>query len=80
MATVRTGGFIGRLVKRVQTWFNEVTAELKRVVKPTPQETTQMMMVVIGFILIVGVWFALWDVILTNLTHRIEQWVERIGR
>jgi hypothetical protein len=53
MATVKTGGFFGRLVNRVQTWFREVVAELKRVVKPTPEETTQMMLVVVGFILVV---------------------------
>ncbi|MEN3001492.1 MAG: preprotein translocase subunit SecE [Armatimonadota bacterium] len=80
MATVKTGGFISRLVNRIQTWFREVTAELKRVVKPTPEETTQMMLVVIGFILIVGLWFALWDLVLTNLTLWIDQRVERIGR
>mgnify|MGYP000374446606 CR=1 FL=1 len=80
MATVKTGGFLGRLVKRVQTWFNEVTGELKRVVKPTPEETTQMMLVVIGFILIVGLWFALWDLALTELTTRLDKWVQGIGR
>jgi preprotein translocase SecE subunit len=80
MATVKTGGFIGRLVNRVQTWFREVTAELKRVVKPTPEETTQMMLVVIGFILIVGLWFALWDVILTHVTNWIDERVQRLAR
>jgi len=80
MATVKTGGFIGRLVNRVQTWFREVTAELKRVVKPTPEETTQMMLVVIGFILIVGLWFALWDLALTHLTFKIEQWAQQVRR
>jgi preprotein translocase SecE subunit len=80
MATVKTGGFIGRLVNRVQTWFREVIAELKRVVKPTPEETTQMMLVVIGFILIVGLWFALWDVILTHVTNWIDERVQRLAR
>ncbi|GBC93170.1 Protein translocase subunit SecE [bacterium HR15] len=80
MATVKTGGFIGRLVNRLQTWFREVTAELKRVVKPTPEETTQMMLVVIGFILIVGLWFALWDILLVKITSHIDQWVLGTGR
>lgn len=80
MATVKTGGFIGRLVNRIQTWFREVTAELKRVVKPTPEETTQMMLVVIGFILIVGLWFAFWDLALTQLTSKIEEWAVQVRR
>ncbi len=80
MATVKTGGFVGRVVNRVQTWFREVTAELKRVVKPTPEETTQMMLVVIGFILIVGLWFALWDLALTELTQYIEKQLHGLGR
>ena len=80
MATVKTDGFFGRLVNRVQTWFREVMAELKRVVKPTPEETTQMMLVVIGFILIVGIWFALWDVILTRVTDWIDERVSQLGR
>ncbi len=80
MATVKTGGFIGRLVNRVQTWFREVMAELKRVVKPTSNETTQMMLVVIGFIVIVGLWFALWDVILTRVTDWIDERIKQLGR
>ncbi len=80
MATVKTGAFFGRLVNRVQTWFREVMAELKRVVKPTPEETTQMMLVVIGFILVVGLWFALWDVILTYLTGWIDERLQHLGR
>jgi preprotein translocase subunit SecE len=50
------------------------------VVKPTPEETTQMMLVVIGFILVVGLWFALWDVILTNVTNWIDERVQRLAR
>jgi preprotein translocase SecE subunit len=80
MATVKTGGFFGRLVNRVQTWFREVVAELKRVVKPTPEETTQMMLVVVGFILITGLWFALWDALLAYLTDKIDELLQRLAR
>ncbi len=68
MASVETKtpakkGLFGRL----STWYREVTAELKRVVKPTPDETNQMTLVVIGFVIIAGLWFAFWDFVLTRL-------------
>jgi preprotein translocase SecE subunit len=80
MSTVKTEGFIGRVIKRVRTWFSEVTAELKRVTKPTPEETTQMMLVVIGFILVVGLWFVLWDVLLAKVTESIDKWVQQVAK
>ncbi|MCS7208714.1 MAG: preprotein translocase subunit SecE [Fimbriimonadales bacterium] len=75
MASLKTQTERPGLVARLRTWFHDIVAELRRVVKPTPEETTQMMLVVIGFVLVVALWFALWDVVLTNVTTRIEQWV-----
>ncbi|MFQ3611132.1 MAG: preprotein translocase subunit SecE [Fimbriimonadales bacterium] len=62
------------LIGRIQTWYREVTAELKRVVKPTPDETNQMTLVVIGFVIVAGLWFAFWDFVLT----RLDQWLRAI--
>lgn len=79
MASVKTGSESTGLVARIRRWFNEVAAEMRRVVKPTPEETTQMMLVVIGFVLFVGIWFFLWDTILTLVTVRIENWTRSLG-
>lgn len=76
MASLKTQTERPGLVARMRNWFHDIMAELRRVVKPTPEETTQMMLVVIGFVLVVALWFALWDVVLTNLTNRIDQWVQ----
>ncbi len=79
MASVKTGSESTGLVARIRRWFHDVAAEMRRVVKPTPEETTQMMLVVIGFVLFVGIWFFLWDVILTLVTTRIETWTRSLG-
>jgi hypothetical protein len=39
-----------------------------------------MMLVVISFVLVVAIWFAVWDAVLTYVTQRIEAWVDTIGR
>ncbi|MCS6919344.1 MAG: preprotein translocase subunit SecE [Fimbriimonadales bacterium] len=72
MASLKTTERPG-LIARMRNWFGDIVAELRRVVKPTPEETTQMMMVVIGFVIVVAIWFAFWDVALTRLTVWIEQ-------
>ncbi|GIV08563.1 MAG: hypothetical protein KatS3mg020_0977 [Fimbriimonadales bacterium] len=76
MASVKTTERPG-LIARMRNWFGEIAAELRRVVKPTPEETTQMMLVVVGFVVVVAIWFAIWDVALTRLTGWIEQQVVR---
>lgn len=76
MASLKTQTERPGLIARMRNWFHDIVAELRRVVKPTPEETTQMMLVVIGFVLVVALWFAFWDVVLTNLTNRIDQWVQ----
>ncbi|MER3559009.1 MAG: preprotein translocase subunit SecE [Armatimonadota bacterium] len=80
MVSVKTEGGSTGLLARLRLWWREIMAELRRVVKPTPDETTQMMLVVIGFVLVVGLWFALWDVVLFQITHRIEAWIHGPGR
>ncbi len=77
MASLKTTERPG-LIARLRNWFSEIVAELRRVVKPTPEETTQMMLVVIGFVIVVAIWFAFWDVALTRVTGWIEQRV--VGR
>jgi hypothetical protein len=37
-----------------------------------------MMLVVIGFVLVVAIWFAVWDTALTYATQRIEAWVDSL--
>ncbi|MCX7925859.1 MAG: preprotein translocase subunit SecE [Fimbriimonadales bacterium] len=78
MASLKTQTERPGLIARMRNWFHDIVAELRRVVKPTPEETTQMMLVVIGFVLVVAVWFALWDTALTYLTHQIDQWVRGV--
>lgn len=80
MASLKTQTERPGLIARLRTWFGEILAELRRAVKPTPEETTQMMLVVIGFVLIVALWFAFWDVVLTAITTRIDAWVESLQR
>ncbi|MCS7273480.1 MAG: preprotein translocase subunit SecE [Fimbriimonadales bacterium] len=80
MASLKTQTERPGFVARMRTWFNDILAELRRVVKPTPEETTQMMLVVIGFVLIVALWFAFWDAVLTYITTRIETWSQSFGR
>lgn len=77
MASLKTTERPG-LISRVRQWFGDIAAELRRVVKPTPEETTQMMLVVVGFVIVVAIWFAFWDFALTRLTQWIEQQI--IGR
>lgn len=72
MASLKTQTERPGLIARTRNWFHDIVAELRRVVKPTPEETTQMTLVVIGFVLVVAIWFALWDSVLTYLTHSIE--------
>lgn len=72
MASLKTQTERPGLIARIRNWFHDIVAELRRVVKPTPEETTQMMLVVIGFVLVVAIWFALWDSALTYLTSTIE--------
>ncbi len=80
MASVKTESGSTGLIARVRTWWRDIMAELRRVVKPTPEETTQMMLVVVGFVIIVGLWFAFWDVLLYQITHRIDAWMQGLGR
>jgi preprotein translocase SecE subunit len=80
MASTKTQTERPGLVARLRTWFHDIVAELRRVTKPTPEETTQMMLVVISFVLVVAIWFAVWDAVLTYVTQRIEAWVDTIGR
>lgn len=80
MASVKTESGSTGLVGRVRNWWRDISAELRRVVKPTPDETTQMMFVVIGFVIIVGLWFAFWDLALYQITHRIEAFTSGFGR
>ncbi len=79
MDSVKTESSSTGLIGRIRRWFRDVAAEMRRVVKPTPEETTQMMVVVIGFVLFVGIWFFLWDVILSIVTARIESWTRTFG-
>jgi preprotein translocase SecE subunit len=72
MASLKTQTERPGLIARMRNWFHDIAAELRRVVKPTPEETTQMMLVVIGFVLVAAIWFAFWDVLLTQLTGSIE--------
>lgn len=72
MASLKTQTERPGLIARIRNWFHDIVAELRRVVNPTPEETTQMMLVVIGFVLVVAIWFALWDSALTYLTSTIE--------
>jgi preprotein translocase SecE subunit len=80
MASTKTQTERPGLVARLRAWFHDIVAELRRVTKPTPEETTQMMLVVIGFVLVVAVWFAVWDTALTYATRQIEKWVDNLGR
>ena len=80
MASTKTQTERPGLVARLRTWFHDIVAELRRVTKPTPEETTQMMLVVIGFVLVVVVWFAVWDTVLTYATQEIEKRVDNLGR
>jgi hypothetical protein len=38
------------------------------------------MLVVIGFVLVVAIWFAVWDTVLTYATQEIEKRVDNLGR
>jgi preprotein translocase SecE subunit len=80
MASTKTQTERPGLVARLRNWFHDIVAELRRVTKPTPEETTQMMLVVIGFVLVVVVWFAVWDTVLTYATQEIEKRVDNLGR
>ncbi|MCX7993466.1 MAG: preprotein translocase subunit SecE [Fimbriimonadales bacterium] len=78
MASLKTQTERPGLIARMRNWFHDIVAELRRVVKPTPEETTQMMLVVIGFVLVAAIWFAFWDVLLTRLTHQIDLWAQGV--
>lgn len=80
MASTKTQTERPGLVARLRSWFHDIVAELRRVTKPTPEETTQMVLVVVGFVIVVAIWFAVWDVALTAATQRIEAWVDTLGR
>ena len=73
MASTKTQTERPGLVSRLRTWFHDIVAELRRVTKPTPEETTQMM-------LVVAIWFAVWDTVLTYATQEIEKRVDNLGR
>jgi preprotein translocase SecE subunit len=80
MASTKTQMERPGLVARLRNWFHDIVAELRRVTKPTPEETTQMVLVVIGFVLVVAIWFAVWDAALTYATREIEKRVDNLGR
>ena len=80
MASTKTQTERPGLVARLRTWFHDIVAELRRVTKPTPEETTQMMLVVIAFVLVVAIWFAVWDTALTYATQEIQKRVDNLGR
>lgn len=61
------------MLSRIRRWAQEVWLELQKVIKPTPQETTRMMIAVLGISLIFTVWLGVLDLILTYLTSAIEQ-------
>ncbi|MCW5934003.1 MAG: preprotein translocase subunit SecE [Fimbriimonadia bacterium] len=67
----------GGLGGRIQRWYREVWAELKKVVKPTPQETTRMTVAVLGIILTFSIWIAILDAILTVITQNLESRFQR---
>ncbi|GIV04674.1 MAG: hypothetical protein KatS3mg016_0249 [Fimbriimonadales bacterium] len=78
MASLKTQTERPGLIARIRNWFHDIASEWRRVVKPTPDETTQMTLVVLGFVLVAALWFAAWDWVLTYLTHTIEK--NLIGR
>ncbi|BCW96795.1 MAG: preprotein translocase subunit SecE [Fimbriimonadales bacterium] len=78
MASTKTQTERSGPIAWLRNWFHDIVAELRRVTKPTPEETTQMMLVVIGFVIVVAIWFAVWDAALTYVTQRIENWVETL--
>jgi preprotein translocase SecE subunit len=80
MASTKTQTERPGLVARLRNWFHDIVAELRRVTKPTPEETTQMVLVVIGFVLVVAIWFAVWDAALTYATQEIQKRVDNLGR
>jgi len=62
---------------RIQKWFGEVYTELKRVTKPTPEETNRMTLAVLGIIVMFSLWLGLMDLVFTQLTHAIDRWAGR---
>jgi preprotein translocase SecE subunit len=62
---------------RIQKWLGEVYTELKRVTKPTPEETNRMTLAVLGVVVMFALWLGLLDIIFTNLTLAIDKWLGR---
>lgn len=62
---------------RIQKWFGEVYTELKRVTKPTPEETNRMVLAVLGVIVMFSLWLGVMDFVFTQLTLTIDRWLGR---
>lgn len=65
--SVRKGD--GSLIERIQRYLREVMVELKKTTWPTKQELFNSTKVVIGTVVVVGVYLAVVDFLLTQISH-----------
>lgn len=66
-ASARKGD--GSVVERVQRYLREVMVELRKTTWPTKQELLNSTKVVIGAVVVVGVYLAAVDFLLTNISR-----------
>ena len=70
-APARTGGAGNGLVPRAKKYLSEVMTELRKTTWPTKQELISQTQVVIGLLIVIGVFISVWDWILGQIFRGI---------
>ncbi len=61
MAEVKKENWFKRTWGKVRKYFRELRSELKKVVWPTPQQVAKNTLIVVGAVLVVGIFIWLFD-------------------
>ena len=61
MADVKKGNWFSRAWGAIRRYFRELRSELKKVVWPTPQQVLKNALIVVGCVVVVGVFIWLFD-------------------
>ena len=67
MADVKKGNWFGRTWGAIRRYFRELRSELKKVVWSTPQQVLKNALIVVGCVLVVGVFIWLFDAVARTL-------------
>lgn len=71
-ATASTGGTNGP-IQKMQKYLGEVQTELRKTIWPTREELITQTQVVLGLLVLIGVFIAAWDFVLSQIFNGIRK-------